>query len=55
MLYHVSFRYDEIGPDLLALVAGVSEMVYIKYYQILKVRLYTVKRCNFFPPEDVKV
>ena len=51
MLYHVSFRYDEIGPDLLALVAGVSEMI----YQILEVRLFTVKRCNFFPPEDVKV
>ena len=51
MLYHVSFRYDEIGPDLLALVAGVSEMI----YQTLEVRLYTVKRCNFFPPEDVKV
>ena len=49
MLYHVSFRYDEIGPDLLALVAGVSEMI----YQTLEVWLYTVKSRIYFPPEPL--
>ena len=51
VLYHVSYRYDEIGPDLLALEAGVSEMI----YQTLEVILYTVKRCVYLPAEDVKV